>query len=185
MQAWCAGAQERSVAQLTQAEIMTMQHLTTQREPAELTPPCASGACGAEQLRQLASEWVAPLQGAYYVASGVWPLLDDRSFQAVTGPKTDVWLVKTVGLLVAGIGAALLSEGRQPGRAATVVGVGSAAALAGIDIYYAGKRRISPIYLLDAVAEGVLLWGWAQRRRSVREPRATKEQPGDAGRNGE
>jgi hypothetical protein len=147
--------------------MMTMQHLTTRRESAALTPFCAGGACGAEQLRQLAGEWVAPLQGAYYVATGVWPLVDDRSFQAVTGPKTDVWLVKTVGLLVAGIGAALLSEGRHPGRAATVVGAGSAVALAGIDIYYATTRRISPIYLLDAVAEGVLLWAWAQRRRSA------------------
>lgn len=39
-------------------------------------------------------------QGIYYVASGLWPLLHMRSFEAVTGPKRDKWLVNTVGALI-------------------------------------------------------------------------------------
>src|SRR5438874_8318552 len=39
-------------------------------------------------------------QGAYYVVSGVWPLLNMDSFEMVTGPKMDRWLVRTVGLLI-------------------------------------------------------------------------------------
>ena len=34
-----------------------------------------------------------------------------RTFEAVTGPKTDLWLVKTVGVLVAVIGAVLATAG--------------------------------------------------------------------------
>ena len=37
-------------------------------------------------------------QGAYYVASGLWPIFHRRSFEAVTGPKKDWWLVVTVGV---------------------------------------------------------------------------------------
>ena len=36
----------------------------------------------------------------------------------------------------------------------------SAAGLAAIDVYYVSKGRISPVYLLDAVLEAVLLVGW-------------------------
>jgi hypothetical protein len=39
-------------------------------------------------------------QGTYYAATGLWPILWMRSFEAVTGPKQDHWLVKTVGALV-------------------------------------------------------------------------------------
>jgi len=47
-------------------------------------------------------------QGLFYLTSGIWPLLDMPSFEAVTGRKTDKWLVKTVGLLVAVSGSALI-----------------------------------------------------------------------------
>ena len=50
-------------------------------------------------------------QGAYYAATGVWALADIESFQVVTGPKADQWLVKTVGVLVTAIGGALALAG--------------------------------------------------------------------------
>ncbi len=36
-------------------------------------------------------------QGLYYTVSGLWPLISLRTFTLVTGPKVDLWLVKTVG----------------------------------------------------------------------------------------
>ena len=48
-------------------------------------------------------------QGAYYVLSGLWAVVDRRGFETVTGRKTDYWLVRTVGLLAAAIGASLLT----------------------------------------------------------------------------
>ncbi|MBV8580277.1 MAG: hypothetical protein JOZ86_06540, partial [Candidatus Eremiobacteraeota bacterium] len=41
------------------------------------------------------------VMAAYYLATGLWPLLDMRSFELVTGRKTDRWLVKMVGALAA------------------------------------------------------------------------------------
>lgn len=116
-----------------------------------------------KQTRDMAS-YVATAQGAYYVPTGIWALVSIGSFQRVTGPKTDLWLVKTVGVLVAVIGAVLLRAGRQ--RAVTVdsrlLAVGSAGGLTAIDLVYVAWRRIAPIYLLDALAEIVLMALWAR-----------------------
>ena len=109
-------------------------------------------------------------QAAYFLVTGIWPLLDMRSFQAVTGPKLEHWLVKTVGATVGAIGASLWTAARRtPVRDETVVlGVGSSAVLAAVDVWYVGRRRISPVYLVDAAAQGALIGGWvvALRERS-------------------
>lgn len=107
-------------------------------------------------------------QGAYYLLTGLWPLVSMDTFQKVTGPKRDQWLVKTVGLLVAVIGAVLAMAGfrQQTTREIPMLGVGSAAALSGIDLVYVSKRRISRWYLVDAIAELalVVLWAFVRRR---------------------
>lgn len=107
-------------------------------------------------------------QGLFYLLSGVWPLVDIDSFQAITGPKTDLWLVRTVGLLVTVIGGVLLVAARRRRVTAEVVllATGSALALAAIDLIYALSGRISRVYLADAAVEIgiVLLWVVAWRR---------------------
>jgi hypothetical protein len=84
------------------------------------------------------------------------------SFQRVTGPKGDTWLVNTVGTLVAVVGfVLLLAAGRRRiTLEAGALAAGSAAALSGIDVYYVSRRRISPVYLLDAALEWLLVAGW-------------------------
>jgi hypothetical protein len=108
-------------------------------------------------------------QGAYYLATGVWPLASLRTFENVTGPKTDKWLVKTVGVLVGVIGATLILAGRRKaaGPEVRLLAAGSAAGLTAVDITYVAKRRIAPVYLLDAVGEVAILmmWVWAKRQR--------------------
>jgi hypothetical protein len=111
-------------------------------------------------------------QGAFYAATGVWPLLHLRSFEAVTGPKRERWLVRTVGVLVATIGAALaLGAGRgRIGPELRLLAGASAAGLAAIDGWYAGpRRRISPVYLADAAVELALAGAWLSfARRAAR-----------------
>jgi hypothetical protein len=106
-------------------------------------------------------------QGIYYLISGIWPLVSIRTFELVTGPKFDVWLVHTVGLFLIVIGVTLLSAGKN--RRVTfeifLVGLGSAVALGAIDVVYALKGRISPIYLLDALVEIAFAGLWIIRRR--------------------
>lgn len=105
---------------------------------------------------------VSYLQGLYYVATGVWSLVSLPSFERVTGPKADKWLVKTVGVLVIVIGAVLAVAGYRRCHSPEVVALaaGSAVGLAGIDIFYAARRTISPIYLLEAAAELILVAAW-------------------------
>lgn len=38
---------------------------------------------------------VAMSHGLFRVGSGLWPVIDLKSFERVTGPRTDGWLVKT------------------------------------------------------------------------------------------
>jgi len=84
------------------------------------------------------------------------------SFEAVTGPKRERWLVRTVGVLVLAIGGALALAARR--RRVTpelrLLAAGSAAGLGAIDTWYAARRRISPIYLGDAALEAALVAGW-------------------------
>jgi hypothetical protein len=109
---------------------------------------------------------LALTQGAYYLATGMWPLLSMRSFEAVTGPKRDRWLVKTVGVLVGVIGAVLLRASRRGriDRDLSFLAAASAAGLTAIDTVYASTGRISRIYLLDALAETALVAAWAASR---------------------
>ena len=113
---------------------------------------------------------VLRVQAAFYVLTGLWPLVSMGSFELVTGPKTDDWLVHMVGLLAAAIGATLWVGSRQarPDGAAVFLAAASAASLAAIDLRYALMGRISAVYLLDAAAELVLLAvvvaGWLRRR---------------------
>ncbi|HEX6434539.1 MAG TPA: hypothetical protein VFZ87_09860 [Gemmatimonadales bacterium] len=112
---------------------------------------------------------LALIQGLFYLATGVWPLLDIVSFQVVTGPKIDLWLVRTVGVLVTVIGAVLVAASRNRRVTAEIVmlAVGSALGLAAIDLRYALAGRISAVYLADAAVEiGLsLMWwiGWRHR----------------------
>lgn len=58
------------------------------------------------------SSALATGQGLYFLVTGIWPLVHIKSFQWVTGPKVDLWLVKTVGVLIAVMGAVLTLAGR-------------------------------------------------------------------------
>ena len=101
-------------------------------------------------------------QGGFYFLTGIWPIISIGTFQKITGPKNDLWLVKTVGVLISVIGAALLLAGYRGEIVPSTVllAAGSAVVLTGVDVIYATKRIIAPIYLLDAVVELLLIAWW-------------------------
>lgn len=103
--------------------------------------------------------------GAFYLTTGLWPLLHRSSFEQVSGPKTDWWLVQTVaGLLIAN-GVVQITTPATPDalRQARRIGIGTAAALAAIELRYAPTGRIRKIYLVDAVVEVGWIVAWARR----------------------
>lgn len=84
------------------------------------------------------------------------------SFEAVTGPKTDDWLVQTVGALVMAIGVTLLAGSRMWTRQGAVavtcvLSVATAIAFAAVDVVFVSRGVIGPIYLADAAVEIVLV----------------------------
>lgn len=105
---------------------------------------------------------LALFQGLYYAGAGLWPLLHMPSFLWVTGPKEDLWLVNTVGVLVCVVGAVLVMAGQRDAVTAEVklLAAASAGGLAAIDFYYGLTGRIGPVYLLDGVAEIALVLLW-------------------------
>ena len=110
---------------------------------------------------------LALTQAAYYAGTGIWPLVHIHSFERITGAKLEHWLVRTVGALVTVVGVSLALGARDdPGRPETVaLGAGSAAALGAVDFVYVAKRRISPVYLVDGLAQVGLLAAWIRRAR--------------------
>lgn len=101
-------------------------------------------------------------QASYILITAIWPLVDIRSFMEVTGYKTDVWLVKTVGALLIPVAICLFSylfidNDRRP---AMILGSLTALAFISIDFYYALTDVIPDIYLLDGVVEIIFLMLW-------------------------
>lgn len=103
-------------------------------------------------------ETVALIQGIYYLVTGSWAVLHISSFEKLTGPKTDKWLVKMIGLLAAVIGLIILLDyGDDSIRLLAIL---SAASFMLIDIFYSARNVISNIYLFDAAANIIFIVGW-------------------------
>ncbi len=102
---------------------------------------------------------VIQLQSIYYLITGIWPILSISTFQDITGPKTDLWLVRMVALLVIAIGLTLLlaALNRRLTVEIVVLAVTSALAFTAIDVFYSLNGRISKVYLGDAGLELVIV----------------------------
>lgn len=122
---------------------------------------------------------VLRFQACYYLATGAAPFVSRRLFEAVTGPKTDWWLVQMVGLLAITSGAAVAvgSRSEKPSPETLAMAALSAASFAAIDIVHSLRGRISKVYLCDAAVELLLLAGIAAECSGARggEPRADDE----------
>lgn len=98
-------------------------------------------------------------QIGYYFVTGIWPLLHIESFIWITGPKQDLWLVRTVALLIIIISLSLLSGQlrKRPSIETFTLAFGTALSLIIIDVWYVVAGVISPIYLLDALVEAIIV----------------------------
>ena len=113
---------------------------------------------------------VALGQGVFFLTSGLWPVVSIGTFEKVTGPKRDDWLVKTVGLLIATTGAALLTcglKGRKVPEDLRRIAAGQAAVLGGVSLFYSLKGTLSKIYLLDTLVESSVVGAWAAASRKA------------------
>jgi len=95
-----------------------------------------------------------------------------RELRESHGSQTRTVARETVGLLLVAVGCGLIRAREEKGKALVSLGRGPALALAGIDLWYAGlRRRISPVYLMDAAVQLGLAASWtAAARRSFQVP---------------
>jgi hypothetical protein len=102
------------------------------------------------------------IQGCYILFTGIWPLVDIQSFLFVTGPKTDLWLVKTVGALLIPVGACLIvmAISKETAITALILGAGNALAFIIIDFYYSTRNIISDVYQIDGVIQLIFFLTW-------------------------
>ena len=109
---------------------------------------------------------VIAAQGAYYAVTGIAPFVSRRAFEAVTGPKSEWWLVETVGGVVTAVGGAMVGAAVADRVTPEITGLaaGTAAVFIGIDTVYAAKGRIRPTYLLDAAVQAGLLAALSRSR---------------------
>lgn len=103
-----------------------------------------------------------PVQSMYILVTALWGLVHIESFMAITGPKTDIWLVKTVSALLLPVAVCLGTFHfiRTELRPAVVLGSLTAIAFIGIDFYYSLTNVISDVYLADGFLQLVFLILW-------------------------
>jgi hypothetical protein len=102
------------------------------------------------------------IQSLYILITAVWPLIDIDTFMAVTGPKTDIWLVKTVGAILLAVAITMITHLFTSGSRLPVIVLclTTATALTFVDFYYALRDVISEIYIVDGVLELIFIGGW-------------------------
>lgn len=102
-------------------------------------------------------------QGVYFFLTAIWPLAHMQSFLAVTGPKHDLWLVRTVAVLILAMSVSFLTAGvlGPPRFEIVLLGISSTLGLAIVDIHYVMRGIISRIYLVDGMLELILATAWA------------------------
>lgn len=119
------------------------------------------------------------IQSGYYLLIGLWPLLHIDSFMEITGYKTDLWLVKTVGLLLVCTAITFIIDlfYRENSNSVVFLSISSAVGLLSVDIYYSITDEIRDIYLIDAALQLLLIESWMifRKRRLVNKLNNPKE----------
>src|SRR4051812_43345695 len=102
---------------------------------------------------------VAYCHAIYFFVTGIWPFIHSESFFFITGPKTDVWLVKMVGLLATATAISITYALVKTlfNKAVLFFVLSISLSFAVIDCFYAFRGDIRTVYLGDATIESVFI----------------------------
>ena len=108
-----------------------------------------------------ATELLRKAHGAYLLFGGAWPLVHMRSFEAITGPKPDEFLVRTVAMLLLLVVGILLRQRTAPWeRSAVHMAVGTLIVLGLVDITSAAGGWIWKVYYADGAMHLLFATAW-------------------------
>jgi hypothetical protein len=104
------------------------------------------------------------LQGAYYVFAGLITAVAIQVWESEVGPPAplrDYWVVRAVGLGLAGFGAYLAYSGYRGGRLAPAgIGMWVALALTVIETAVVANGTLPATFLIDVTMQAVFLVSW-------------------------
>lgn len=104
------------------------------------------------------------IQGIYFLITGVWPLVHLKSFMEVTGPKTDIWLVQTVAVLILSYSVLFfyVAFKKRIAPVYALMGTISTFGLAIIELYYYLQGTLKWVYFIDSIIEMIffIYWLW-------------------------
>jgi hypothetical protein len=121
---------------------------------------------------------LALVHASYFLLGGLWAVMGKRTFESVTGPKVDYWLVRTVGGLLTVAGAVIACASLRDRVTPEIrwLAIGMSGVLGTASLVYTAKGRIRPVYLLDSVANLLLIAGWLSASVRARDPRIVEAQ---------
>lgn len=98
----------------------------------------------------------------YLLFGGGWPLLHLKSFEAVTGPKHDEFLVRTVALLLILVGSILLGQRKAVVESSAVqLAMGTSFILGTVAIVSAAGGWVWKVYFIDGTIHLLFVLAWA------------------------
>ncbi|MGV9013135.1 MAG: hypothetical protein ACOH13_11120 [Flavobacteriales bacterium] len=86
----------------------------------------------------------------YLLIGGAWPLLSLRTFEEVTGPKSDHFLVRTVALILVLVASILFTQRKPPvERSAVFTAMGISCILGSVALFSAAGGWVWKVYFID------------------------------------
>lgn len=100
--------------------------------------------------------------GLYLLVGGLWPLLYMQGFEAVTGPKVEHFLVRSIALILLLTAANLFTQLDKPRveQSATVMAAGVSLILGLVGIISAAGGWVWPIYFIDGGVHTLFALSW-------------------------
>jgi len=98
------------------------------------------------------SRTIRRVQGLYYVATGLWPVVAVDSYMSAAGQESHAWAARTLGAAVAAVGVALAAE-LVPDRVARGLALGTAVVLAAGATYFAARGKGVPVNVTDGLLQ--------------------------------
>jgi hypothetical protein len=104
---------------------------------------------------------IITFQGLYYVVIAIWPLVHIKSFEFVTGPKKENWLVYTVSVLLIAYSGTIfygMTKTDFPSPELVTLSMLNAIGLTCIDVIFVMKKTIRKFILETPLSRYFLLF---------------------------
>ncbi len=92
------------------------------------------------------------VQGAYYVATGLWPVVAVHHYMDATGQEGHAWAARALGGAVAALGLALVLD-VLPDRHARRASIGTSVLLAAGAAYFVARGKGVPVNATDGAIQ--------------------------------